>query len=771
MRYLSESEVRSLQVLEREVLTAAAVVRIGPLAGEYSAKASELSRLRRSLHALATRRLFEDIHGSLDDPTRLWSLVKKFRVGTESGSSLPIDTLVHHFCSVFNREGDPVPVVFCDPFPSEEDSDLDAPFSLEELEGAVRGLSRGTAPGTTGVGNDVLISLFHLPGGPEFFLALFNACLEGAELPHIWRCTEIFLLYKGKGLLTDPGSYRGIALMDSSLKLYEKLLYARLAPWASARSLIPDCQFGFRAGAGTLDAVFVLFSLIWKYANVLKSPLFAALIDFQRAFPSVSRSLLIAKLGSLGVSVKFQRCLCAIFYRNTFSIRAGHQVSHEFPVSTGLREGSVLSPLLFSLFISDMTTEVIAPFAGFLQADPTLNGVKIPGLLYADDLVLLCLSADLLRLRLRHLAAYAYTNKLQVNVKKCEVVVFGGGANGHGSFQYEGQYIPVRLSCKYLGVWLDADRSGRSLKSAILEKFKAGVPVFFSICRRMRIGDLSHVFRLAQALLFSLLYGAEFLGTMEVIQRCEALWWRGVRQFYGLPNGVSNVTLQLLFPRFNLLHKVFLGKVSLMLRGLSPRPTLFPEALIYDRGHLFAKHRVGFTESIRTWGVHLGLTNAHLETSQMAVAGQLEGARGHNLDGAWEVFSRMTSTKYIASILGNRRNFYQVASEASRFSRLGLRVFLLAATGSLAQSYISSRFCPHCFVKFDFVHFLSCGTLGEDLRPALVAASEREDWKDFSAIIMSRFRVFIHLYRHGQCDSEECDLFERLDFVHDEEEV
>jgi hypothetical protein len=63
---------------------------------------------------------------------------------------------------------------------------------------------------------------------------------------------------------------------------------------------------------------------------------------------------------------------------------------------TGLREGSVPSPLLFSLFISDISDEVIRPFGQgeFLKRDPELNGVPIPGLLYADDLVLFCLTGD-----------------------------------------------------------------------------------------------------------------------------------------------------------------------------------------------------------------------------------------------------------------------------------------------------------------------------------------------------------------------------------------
>jgi hypothetical protein len=100
-----------------------------------------------------------------------------------------------------------------------------------------------------------------LPGGPQFFTNLFNACLEGGRLPDLWRCTEIFLIYKGKGDVADPGSYRGIALMESCLKVYEKLLYNRLSSWAHSRGLIPDCQFGFRPRSSTLDAVFVCFHL------------------------------------------------------------------------------------------------------------------------------------------------------------------------------------------------------------------------------------------------------------------------------------------------------------------------------------------------------------------------------------------------------------------------------------------------------------------------------------------------------------------------------
>ncbi len=764
-RYLSEVELRPLLLLEGEVAALLSRARLGLPPEGLSEKSAELRALRRSLHSRATERLFGDVKGSAGDPTRFWAFVKKFRVSDEQGV-LPIDTLVHHFSAVFNRMSDPIPVVFVGRYPCEDDA-LDAPFVIEELDRAMGELSRGTAPGGTGVGNDVLLELYKVPGASDFFLNLFNACLEGAELPAVWRCTEIFLLYKGKGLLTDPGSYRGIALMDSCLKLYERLLYGRLAPWAASRDLIPDCQFGFRSGASTLDAIFVFTTLLAKYVGLQSSQMYVALIDFQKAFPSVNRALLIEKLGALGVSDKFRRGLCAIFYCNTFSIRMGEKVTAPLPVTTGLREGSVLSPLLFSLFISDVTGEVLRPFdrREFLKQDPSLNGVPIPGLLYADDLVLFCLTGDLLRERLRRLGDFAGKNQLTVNVSKCEVVVFGAHRSGVGRFRYNGQEMPLRKSCKYLGVWLDADRTDRSLRNAILEKFQGAVPVFFGLCRRLRIFGLDRVFSLAQALLFSLLYGAEFLGNMEVIKRCELAWWSGIRKFYGLPNGVSNATLLLLFPRFSLVHRVLRAKSSISLRALRALPTVFPEALFYDRGLLFERHRRGFLQSIKDWGLVLGLPELYGANDCAEASSMLEEAQQVFLDGTWDTFARMPSTNLAATILANRANFRQVSLRASRFSRNGLRVFLLAITGSFAQSYIKTRACHTCGVNFSFEHLLSCPHLGSDITDILREAALTEDWDHFISLIFGRFQVFVHLHMGGQAmvDQDLCELFQALE--------
>jgi hypothetical protein len=760
-RYLSRAELTQLEAADNEVFSLVAEAALGvPPVGLREAE-RRLKDLRTTLHNVATRRMFESIRSAENDPARLWAFVRKFRVSS-TDNSLPIDVLAHHFVSVFNRQADPVPMVFSECF-EVQDEHLDSPLVLSEVESAFRALDRGMAPGASGVGNDVLIDLFRLPGGPNFFLCLFNACFLSGSLPAAWRCTEIFLLYKGKGCLSDPNSYRGIALMESALKILERILHARLSRWAFARSLIPDCQFGFRPRAGTLDAVFVLYTLLVKYVLVKRSRLFVALIDFQKAFPSVNRALLLDKLRDLGVTPRFRRSLCSMFEGNTFSLRSGNYVTREFPVTTGLREGSVLSPLLFILFISDAQDYVLRPFTRqeFLQKDPCLNSFPTPGLFYADDLALICLTADGLRERLRRLKVYADQNYLTVNVAKCEVVVFGKGSSTL-KFRFNRELIPVRETCKYLGVWLDQSLSGRALAECIRQRFLGAVPVFFTLCRKLRIARLDLVFRLANALLFSLLYGAEFLVNLNVIRQCEVAWWSGVRSFYGLPSGVSAVFLHLLFPRFSLVLKASEAKFRLAYRGSRKTDTLFPEALLCDRRYLFQHHRKGYLQSLKEWAEQTGTSSVLFSDDETEIRAAHAARRLSLMEEAWDQFSSMPSTSHAAFVFGSREAVFNVVSEASRVSKLGVRALVLAMSGSLFLSYVGRRDCPDCGVRANFEHFMACPALGVPIQAMLTSCLENRDWKGSAIILLGRFEVFLHRFKGGNFTVEEADLFEAL---------
>ena len=111
----------------------------------------------------------------------------------------------------------------------------------------------------------------------------------------------ISTIYKGKGDKTVCTNYRGVTVITVLSKLYAMVLNARLVEWSEAESGCRAAgQAGFRPGRRTTDHVFVLQQLSDKYRQALR-PLFACFIDFSKAFDSINRELLWARLDSLGV--------------------------------------------------------------------------------------------------------------------------------------------------------------------------------------------------------------------------------------------------------------------------------------------------------------------------------------------------------------------------------------------------------------------------------------------------------------------------------------
>jgi hypothetical protein len=322
----------------------------------------------------------------------------------------------------------------------------------------------------------------------------------------------------------------------------------------------------------------------------------------------------------MGVSAKFLRALSVMFASNTFSLRAGDHVTEEFPVITGLREGGVLSPLLFSLFISDMPASILCPFTcsefhRYLVRDPELYGQPLPGLLYADDLILLTLTEDALRIRLSRLNKYAKQNSLTVNVKKSEVVVFGS-SQASPTFTFGREHLPLRRSCKYLGIWFECSGTWSVLTKEVTARFNGATVVFFQLCRKLRLSRLDQIHKLARSLLFSVLYGAEFLTDLSVCVRLEQCFVRGVRRFFGLPNGVSNAAIRLLFPDVCFTTLILRRKFSLLLRSLTPSDTYFRPAVMYDREFLLYRHDTGFSFALRSWLAQLHLDRVFWSTAQ-----------------------------------------------------------------------------------------------------------------------------------------------------------
>ena len=140
---------------------------------------------------------------------------------------------------------------------------------------------------------------------------LFNYILDKGSFPKQWSKGVIIPVYK-KGDNRDPSNYRGITLVSCFGKLFTMVINERLKTWALKHNIISDAHFGFKADHSTVDAIFILESLINKAIRDRKK-LYCSFVDFKRAFDSVYRNGLWYKLIKTGLDGKLFQIIRSMY--------------------------------------------------------------------------------------------------------------------------------------------------------------------------------------------------------------------------------------------------------------------------------------------------------------------------------------------------------------------------------------------------------------------------------------------------------------------------
>ena len=113
---------------------------------------------------------------------------------------------------------------------------------------------------------------------------------------------------------------------------------------------------------------------------------FATFIDFSKAYDRIDRTLLWHKLSNIRIDGKMFNALKSLYYSNVkCTVRLNGVHSDWFKVQTGLKQGCILSPLLFNDFVNDLIQEIRRLHVGIPYTDDELISI----LLYVDDIVLL----------------------------------------------------------------------------------------------------------------------------------------------------------------------------------------------------------------------------------------------------------------------------------------------------------------------------------------------------------------------------------------------
>ena len=154
-------------------------------------------------------------------------------------------------------------------------------------------------------------------------------------------------IYKYWGVIygkQDPCFGMQIWHLPSLLKIYSKFKFTK--------NLLHKSQIGFLANNRTADHVLTLRTLIDKYVHCHKEKIYACFVDFRKAFDSVWHDGLLYKLSKINVQGKFYSLIKSLYSKSTCSVRIGNNKTRSFQYARGVRQGCILSPLLFNLYLT-----------------------------------------------------------------------------------------------------------------------------------------------------------------------------------------------------------------------------------------------------------------------------------------------------------------------------------------------------------------------------------------------------------------------------------
>jgi hypothetical protein len=287
--------------------------------------------------------------------------------------------------------------------------------NAEQVRKAVKHIKKSKSDGTCNITSDNFIN-----GTEKLFSHLsnlFTLCIVHGYIPIVLLLSTIIPIPKDRlGDITDLNNYRGIALCAMCLKIFE---YTVLDSHGSDL-MSGDHQFAYKENASTTQCTWIAREVI-SYYNTNGSHVYACLLDCSKAFDKIKYDILFHKLIKRGLSPVIIRMLLYSYTHSQVRVKWNGEMSDSFGVTNGVRQGAVLSPFLFNIYMEELISSIKHEGKGcYVGSD--YYGV----LVYADDILLLSPSLKALQCMLNKCAEFGTKTGLQFNCKKTICIDFHG---------------------------------------------------------------------------------------------------------------------------------------------------------------------------------------------------------------------------------------------------------------------------------------------------------------------------------------------------------
>ncbi len=223
-------------------------------------------------------------------------------------------------------------------------------LTINELQYSIQKLKKDSAIGTDFIHNQLIINL---PSSVyKYLLKIFNDSWNKSIIPSLWKEANVLPFLKSNKPGNILSSYRPISLLSCLGKLVERMICNRLSWFLENKNLLPSNQFGFRKRRSTLEPLIILEHNIQKTLRT-KKVLIAVFFDVEKAFDRASRIAILTKMLNLGIRGRMFSWIDDYLSSRTFKVTVGSSSSNSFPSTSGVPQGSILSPTLYTILLSD----------------------------------------------------------------------------------------------------------------------------------------------------------------------------------------------------------------------------------------------------------------------------------------------------------------------------------------------------------------------------------------------------------------------------------
>jgi hypothetical protein len=312
---------------------------------------------------------------------------------------------------------------------------------------AIDNLKPKTSTGMDGLSNKLVKLLKNVIS--DCLTLIINQSISTGIFPEKLKIAKVIPLFK-KGEVSQLSNYRPISILPSLSKIIERIMHSQIQDYFDKFRLFYESQYGFRPEHSTELAALEVVDQILMQMDKNKVPI-NIYLDLSKAFDCLDHKILLSKLKFYGFADNSLQLMNSYLSNRKQIVRFNDYDSDSRLITTGVPQGSILGPLLFLIYINDIS-HATSCFRPVIYADDTTLGAVLSDL-GSDNVTI----EENINKELSNVLLWLKLNKLTLNIQKTKAMAFHTPQRKINvpKIQIDNHVIEYVAEFNYLGIYLD----------------------------------------------------------------------------------------------------------------------------------------------------------------------------------------------------------------------------------------------------------------------------------------------------------------------------